>query len=58
MAVMGLWLLVVLLVIRSFRPIKLEASTLMMPVAGWLLFSFVLGFAQWHLNGGGIDSIF
>jgi benzodiazapine receptor len=57
MAVMGLWLLVVLLVIRSFRPIKLEASTLMMPVAGWLLFSFVLGFVQWRLNGGGIGSI-
>jgi len=58
LAVMSLWLLVVLLVIRSFRPIKLEASTLMMPVAGWLMFSCVLGFVQWHLNGGGISSIF
>jgi len=58
LAVMSLWLLVVLLVIKSFRPIKLEASTLMMPVAGWLLFSWVLGFVQWHLNGGGISSIF
>jgi tryptophan-rich sensory protein len=58
LAVMSLWLLAVLMVIRTFRPIKLEASTLMMPVAAWLLFSWVLSFVQWHLNGGGISSIF
>ena len=57
LAVMTLWLLLVLIVIRMFRSIKLEASSLMMPVAGWLLFVWVLNFVQWHLNGGGIGSI-
>jgi tryptophan-rich sensory protein len=55
--VMSLWLLAVLLVIRNFRSIRLEASSLMMPVGAWLLFAWVLNFVQWHLNGGGIDSI-
>lgn len=58
MAVMTIWLLVVLAVVKMFRPIKLEASSLMMPVAAWMLFSWVLGVVQWHLNGGGIGSIF
>jgi tryptophan-rich sensory protein len=58
LVVMGLWLLVVLIVVRAFRSIKLEASSLMMPVAGWLLFAWVLNFVQWRLNGGGIGSIF
>lgn len=58
LAVMSLWLLIVLVVIRTFRPIKLEASSLMMPVAAWLLFAWVLNFVQWHLNGGGIRSVF
>ena len=57
LAVMSLWLLAVLLVIREFRRIRLEASSLMMPVGAWLLFTWVLNFVQWHLNGGGIDSI-
>ena len=58
LAVMSLWLLVALIVVRTFRAIKLEASSLMMPVAGWLLFAWVLSFTQWHLNGGGIGSVF
>jgi tryptophan-rich sensory protein len=58
LAVMSLWLLAVLIVIMTFRPIKMEASSLMMPVAAWLFFSWVLNFVQWHLNGGGIGSIF
>lgn len=58
LAVMSLWLLVVLIVIKSFRSIKLEASSLMMPVAAWLLFAWALNFTQWQLNGGGIGSIF
>ena len=58
LAVMGVWLVAVLMVIRTFRPIKLEASSLMMPVAAWLIFSWVLNFTQWQLNGGGLDSIF
>ena len=57
LVVMSLWLLAVLLVIRNFRSIRLEASSLMMPVGAWLLFAWVLNFVQWHLNGGGIDSI-
>ena len=57
LAVMSLWLLAVFLVIREFRRIRLEASSLMMPAGAWLLFAWVLNFVQWHLNGGGIDSI-
>lgn len=58
LGVMTLWLLVVLAVVKLFRPIKLEASSLMMPVAAWMLFSWVLGAVQWRLNGGGLGSIF
>ena len=58
MAVVSLWILVVLIVIRMFRPIKPEASNLMMPLAGWLIYVWVLNFFQWHLNGGGLGSIF
>ena len=58
LAVMSLWLLVVLIVIKTFRPVKPEASNLMLPVAGWLLFSWLLNLVQWHLNGGGLGSIF
>ncbi len=57
LGIVSLWLLVVIVVIKTFRSIKLEASSLMMPVAGWLLFSWVLNFVRWHLNGGGVDSI-
>jgi len=58
LAVMSMWLLAALIVIKTFRSIKLEASSLMMPVAVWLLFFWVLNFVQWRLNGGGIGSIF
>ena len=58
LAVISLWLLVVVIVIRTFRPVRLEASTLMMPQAAWLIFMAVLNFYQWHLNGGGLGSIF
>jgi tryptophan-rich sensory protein len=57
MAVLGLWLLAVLVVIRVFRPIAITASNLMLPLAGWLLFSWLLNFVQWHLNGGGLETI-
>ena len=56
LAVLSLWLLVVLVVIKLFRSIKLEASTLMLPLAAWLLFSWALNLVQWNLNGGGIDA--
>ena len=58
MAVLSLWILVVLIVIKTFRSIRVEASSLMIPVVLWLLFFWVLNFVQWHLNGGGIGSIF
>ena len=58
LAVISLWLLVVLIVIRAFRPIKRDASNLMMPLAVWLVFVWVLNFSQWRLNGGGLGSIF
>ena len=51
-------ILVVLIVIRVFRPIKAEASNLMIPLALWLIYVGVLNFFQWHLNGGGLGSIF
>ena len=56
--VMGLWFVAVLMVIKTFRSIKQEASSLMIPVAVWLLFMGVLNFVQWHLNGGGIGTVF
>jgi benzodiazapine receptor len=58
LAVVSLWIPVVLIVIKTFRPIKQEASTLMMPLAAWLLFFWALNFFQWRLNGGGLESIF
>lgn len=58
LAVVSLWIAVVLIVIKTFRPIKQEASTLMMPLAAWLLFTWALNLIQWHLNGGGLGSIF
>ena len=58
LAVASLWILVVVIVIRLFRPIKSEASSLMMPLAAWLVFVWVLNFYQWHLNGGGLGSVF
>jgi len=57
LAVTGLWLFAVLMVIKTFRSVKPEASSLMIPVAAWLLFVLVLNFVQWHLNGGGLGSI-
>jgi len=58
LAILTLWILVVLLVIKLFRNVLLEASYLMVPVAAWLLFAWALNFVQWHMNGGGISSIF
>jgi len=57
MGVMGLWVLVVLITIKAFRPIRLGAASLMIPVAVWLLFAVSLNFSQWILNGGGLGSI-
>ena len=57
MAVMGLWLLAVLMTTKSFRSIRLESASLMLPVAVWLVFALVLNFTQWQLNGGGLHSI-
>lgn len=56
--VMGLWLVAALVTTRSFRSIRVEASSLMLPVAAWLLFALALNFKQWLLNGGGLGSIF
>ena len=58
LAVISLWILVVLIVIKTFKPIRTEASSLMIPLAAWLIFVWVLNFYQWHLNGGGLGSIF
>ena len=53
LAVMSLWVLVSLIVVNAFRFAKTVASVLMVPVAGWLIFIWVLNLFQWHLNGGG-----
>ena len=58
LAIMSLWLLVVFIVIVTFRSIKPQASNLMLPVAGWLLFLWVLNLVQWHMNGGALASFF
>jgi tryptophan-rich sensory protein len=54
LVVLGLWWLAILVVIRTFRSVNRAASRLLAPVALWLMFCWFLGFAQWHLNGGGI----
>jgi benzodiazapine receptor len=56
--VLSLWLLVAIVVIRRFKPINLEASNLMIPLACWLVFAWVLNLFHWHLNGGGLGSVF
>jgi benzodiazapine receptor len=56
-AVMGFWLLLVLITAKSFRSIRPAASSLMLPLAIWLLFTLVLNFIQWRLNDGGLQSI-
>jgi len=58
LAVISVWMPVVVIVIKAFRPVRLEASTLMLPLAAWLIFLWVLNFWQWRLNGGGLGSIF
>mgnify|MGYP000217825429 CR=1 FL=1 len=58
MVVIGVWLFVVMIVIEAFGSIKSQAGHMMKPVAAWLLFSLVLNFAQWRMNGGSISSVF
>lgn len=58
MVVMGLWLLLSLITIKSFRALRPQASSLMMPVAVWLVFALALNINQWLNNGGGLGSIF
>jgi tryptophan-rich sensory protein len=58
LVLISVWIVVVLLVIKSFRAIRLEASSLMMPLAAWLVFFWILNYVQWQLNGGGIGSVF
>jgi len=57
-AIVSLWFVVVVIVIKTFRPIKPEAASLMVPLAAWLVFLWALNFNQWQLNGGGLGSIF
>ena len=52
MGVMALWVISALVVVYAFRFVKTQASALMLPVIAWLVFSWVLNFVQWHLNGG------
>ena len=56
-AVVSLWIMTVLIVIRLFRSIRAEAASLMIPLAAWLVFLWVWCFSQWYLNGGGLGSI-
>ena len=58
MAVIGVWLFVVMIVIETFGSIKSQAGHMMKPVAVWLLFTLVLNFVQWRMNGGNISSVF
>lgn len=58
MVVSGVWLFVVIIVIEAFGSIKSQAGHMMKPVAAWLLFSLVLNFTQWRMNGGSISTIF
>jgi len=55
--VVGLWFLIVLITAKTFKSIRLESGSLMLPVAGWLLFVLVLNFTQWLMNGGGLRAL-
>jgi len=57
LVVISLWFLMVLITIRVFRAIRTEAASLMMPLAAWLVYLWVLCFYQWQLNGGGLGSV-
>ena len=54
LGVMSLWVIASLIAIIAFRLVKPSASVLMLPVVAWLVFSWMLNFTQWQLNGGGI----
>lgn len=54
LGVMSLWVIAALIAIIAFRLVKPSASILMLPVVAWLVFSWMLNFTQWQLNGGGI----
>jgi benzodiazapine receptor len=58
LGVMVIWLFAALMTTRTFRPMRIEASSLMMPVPAWLVFALVLNFVQWRMNGGGLSSLF
>jgi benzodiazapine receptor len=58
MALMPVWILAVLMVIKSFRPIRKDAAGLMIPLVFWLFFIEVLNLVQWLINGGGIGAFF
>lgn len=58
LGVMTLWLVVSVLVFRSFNPIRAQAAKLTLPVMAWLAFSWLLNLVQWNLNGGGLKSFF
>jgi len=58
LGVVLLWLLAVAAVIKTFAPLKPAAAMLMVPQAAWLAFMAVLNFYLWHMNGGGLGSIF
>ena len=57
LVVVSLWLLTVLVVIRTFRAVRTEAASLMMPQAAWMVYLWVLCLSQWYLNGGGLGSV-
>lgn len=58
LAIVSLWLAVVLIIIRTFRPIKAESASLMVPLAAWLAFVWAMNYVQWQMNGGGLGSVF
>jgi tryptophan-rich sensory protein len=49
---LGLLIAVVVLCIRAFRQLSNSAAYLMAPYLVWLIFSWVLNFATWTMNGG------
>ena len=57
LAVVSLWIIVVLIVIRLFRSIRSEAASLMIPLVAWLVFLWGWCFSLWYLNGGGLGSV-
>lgn len=57
LAEMALFISTIMITVRLFRRISPGAATLMIPMVAWASYLWVLNFAVWWMNGGGLGSI-